>query len=73
MSPKSHTHYSPAPPVRSKQITMVPEQLCHLVLDQATEAMIATEGGHSSSHMLIFCVQDAKAESRHPKVLREDA
>lgn len=50
---------------------MVLEQLCHLVLDQAAEAMVATEGGHGSSHMLVFCVQYAKAESRHPEVLQE--
>lgn len=51
---------------------MVLEQLCHLVLDQTTKAMIAAEGGHGSSHVLVFCVQDTKAKPRHPKVLQED-
>lgn len=50
---------------------MVPEQLCHLVLDKATETMIAAEGGHCSGHIPVFCVQCAEAEPRHPEVLQE--
>lgn len=52
---------------------MVSEQLCHLVLDQAAEAMVAAEGGHGSSHVLVFRVQYTKAKPRHPKVLQEEA
>lgn len=50
---------------------MVPEQLCHLILDQAAEAVIAAEGGHCRGHSPVFRVQRAEAEPRHPEVLQE--
>lgn len=53
-------------------LTTVPEQLRHLVLDQATEAMIAAKGSHCSGHILVFRVQRAKAEPGHPEVLWEE-
>ena len=65
----------PVPPTTSRgqaqAVTTVPEQLCHLVLDQATEAVIAAQGGHRRGHGPVFRVQRAEAEPRHPEVLQE--
>lgn len=72
LSPTEYNH----PPFSNEQaqaVTTVPEQLCHLVLDQATEAMIAAEGSHRSGHVPVFRVQRAKPEPRHPEVLRREA
>lgn len=64
----------PVPPAASRgqaqAVTTVPEQLCHLILGQATEAVIATQGGHRRGHVLVFRVQRAEAEPRHPEVLQ---
>ena len=65
----------PVPPATSRgqaqAVTTVPEQLCHLILDQATEAVIAAQGGHRRGHSPVFRVQRAEAEPRYPEVLQE--
>lgn len=70
---QSQSDYNPPPSSggQAQAVTTVPEQLCHLILDQATEAVIAAERGYRSGHVLVFCVQRAKAEPRHPEVLKE--
>lgn len=69
----SQPDHNPPPPSggQAQAVTTVPEQLCHLVLDQATEAVIAAEGGHCSGDVPVFCVQCAEADPRHPEVLWE--
>lgn len=73
ISGQSQTDYDPPrfSGDQAQTVTMVPEQLCHLVLDQPTEAMVAAEGSHRSSHVLVFRVQRAEAEPGQPKVLQE--
>lgn len=65
----------PVPPATSRgqaqAVTTVLEQLCHLMLGQATEAVIAAQGGHRRGHVPVFRVQRAEAEPRHPEVLQQ--